>query len=58
MGSELEMEETFTLNEVNNLEDASHVIVKHLSMQCCERSDRIPEGKMTHTLLLSGLSNH
>ena len=55
MALEQEMEETFTLDEVNNLEDASHVIVKHLSMQCCERTDRIPEGTMTHTLLLSGL---
>jgi coatomer protein complex subunit gamma len=34
--------------------DAVQNLLKYLGMGACERSDKIPEGKSSHTLLLSG----
>lgn len=30
-------------------------IIQFLGMQACERSDKVPQGKSSHTLLLSGM---
>lgn len=30
-------------------------IVEFLGLQACERSDKVPEGKSTHTLFLAGV---
>ena len=30
-------------------------IIKHLGMQACERSDKVPDGKSSHSLFLAGV---
>lgn len=54
VGDEFEKEETFTLSTIKTLEEAVGNIVKFLGMHPCERSDKVPENKNTHTLLLAG----
>ena len=54
LGGEHELEDTFQL-PFKTLEEAVKNIVTHLGLQPCERSDRVPEGKSAHTLLLSGM---
>ncbi|XP_012511467.1 PREDICTED: coatomer subunit gamma-1-like [Propithecus coquereli] len=53
VGDEFEKEETFTLSTIKTLEEAVGNIVKFLGMHPCERSDRVPDNKNTHTLLLA-----
>ncbi|GAB1291045.1 Coatomer subunit gamma-1 [Apodemus speciosus] len=55
VGDEFEKEETFTLSTIKTLEEAVGNIVKFLGMHPCERSDKVPENKNTHTLLLAGV---
>ena len=40
---------------MKTLEEAVKQIIKFLGLQPCERSDRVPEGKSSHALFLSGL---
>jgi coatomer protein complex subunit gamma len=54
LGEENELEETFSL-PFKSLEEAVKNIVVYLGLQPCERSDKVPEGKSSHTLLLSGV---
>ena len=39
---------------MNTLEEAVAQITQFLGMHPCDRSDRIPEGKSSHTLYLAG----
>ncbi|XP_036099920.1 coatomer subunit gamma-1 isoform X1 [Molossus molossus] len=55
VGDEFEKEETFTLSTTKTLEEAVGNIVKFLGMHPCERSDKVPDNKNTHTLLLAGV---
>ncbi|QQP48956.1 Coatomer subunit gamma, partial [Caligus rogercresseyi] len=55
LGPSSELEETFALTSMNSLEKASKSIIAILGLQPCERSDKIPEGKNAHTLLLAGI---
>ncbi|XP_019873559.1 coatomer subunit gamma [Aethina tumida] len=50
-----EREDTYSLSTFNSLEEAVKNIVQYLGLQPCERSDKVQEGKTTHTLLLSGV---
>lgn len=50
-----ESEDTYSLSSMKTLQEAVQNITKHFGMQVCERSDRVPEGKSSHTLYLSGL---
>jgi coatomer protein complex subunit gamma len=52
----VEMEDTYSLSSMNTLEEAVKNIVQFLGLQPAERSDKVPEGKSTHTLLLAGKS--
>jgi len=54
LGQENEMEDTFSL-PFKTLEEAVKNIVVYLGLQPCERSDKVPDGKSSHTLLLSGV---
>lgn len=49
-----ELEDTYALSSMNNLEEAVTNIVKFLGLQPAERSDKVQKGKTTHTLLLAG----
>lgn len=49
-----EMEDTYALSSMTSLEEAIANIIKFLGLQPAERSDKIPKGKTTHTLLLAG----
>jgi len=55
LGEENEMEETFALSSMSSLEEAVNKITHFMGLQPCERSDRVPEGKSSHTLLLAGV---
>lgn len=50
-----EMEDTYSLSSMNTLEEAVINIIKFLGLQPAERSDKVPKGKTTHTLLLAGI---
>ena len=52
--SHCEMEDTYSLSSMGTLEEAVKNIVSFLGMQPAERSDRVPEGKSSHTLFLAG----
>merc|ERR1719354_1442252 len=55
LGDSNECEDTFVLSSVSTLQEAVTEIIKHLGMQSCERSDKVGDGKATHSLLLSGV---
>jgi len=54
LGEGNELADTFSL-PMKTLEEAVKNIVVFLGLQACERSDKVPEGKSSHTLLLSGV---
>lgn len=49
-----EVENTYVLSSVRTLEDAVTSIISFLGMAVADKSDKIPEGKSSHTLFLSG----
>merc|ERR1719285_1290105 len=53
-GEEFELEDTFQL-PFKTMEEAVKNIVTYLGLQPCERSDKVAEGRSSHTLLLSGM---
>eukprot|EP00061_Rhincodon_typus_P007457 g29171.t1 len=53
VGSEFEKEETFALSSMKTLHEAVNNIINFLGMQPCERSDKVPENKNSHTLYLA-----
>jgi len=55
LGAEHENEESFSLSTVTTIPDAITQLVKVLGLGICERSERVPEGKSAHTLLLAGV---
>ncbi|POI27764.1 hypothetical protein CIB84_008486 [Bambusicola thoracicus] len=55
VGDDFEKEETFALGSIKTLDEAVNNIIKFLGMQPCERSDKVPENKNSHTLYLSGV---
>ncbi|XP_029821468.1 coatomer subunit gamma-2 [Manacus vitellinus] len=55
VGDDFEKEETFALSSIKTLDEAVNNIVKFLGMQPCERSDKVPENKNSHTLYLAGV---
>jgi coatomer protein complex subunit gamma len=54
VGEGNELSDTFSL-PMKTLDEAVKNIVLFLGLQPCERSDKVPEGKSSHTLLLSGV---
>uniref|UniRef100_A0A8D2PKL4 Coatomer subunit gamma n=1 Tax=Zosterops lateralis melanops TaxID=1220523 RepID=A0A8D2PKL4_ZOSLA len=56
VGDDFEKEETFALSSIKTLDEAVNNIIKFLGMQPCERSDKVPENKNSHTLYLAGKS--
>lgn len=50
----IELEDTYSLSSMTTLDEAIKNIIQFLGLQPCERSDKAPEGKTVHTLLLSG----
>ncbi|XP_069717448.1 coatomer subunit gamma-2 [Phaenicophaeus curvirostris] len=55
VGDNFEKEETFALSSIKTLDEAVNNIIKFLGMQPCERSDKVPENKNSHTLYLAGV---
>uniref|UniRef100_A0A7N8WSL0 Coatomer subunit gamma n=1 Tax=Mastacembelus armatus TaxID=205130 RepID=A0A7N8WSL0_9TELE len=55
VGDDFEKEETFALSSVRTLDEAVGNIISFLGMQPCERSDKVPENKNSHVLLLAGV---
>merc|ERR1712227_982440 len=54
LGEENELEDTYSL-PFKTLDEAVKNLCMYLGLQPCERSDKVPEGKSSHTLLLSGV---
>lgn len=54
LGATNELEDTFALAAMNTLEEAVAQITQFLGMHPCDRSDRVPDGKSSHTLYLAG----
>ncbi|XP_077992348.1 coatomer subunit gamma-2-like [Glandiceps talaboti] len=54
VGEENQLEETYALS-AKGLEEAVKNIITFLGMQPCERSDRVVEGRSSHTLYLAGV---
>jgi coatomer protein complex subunit gamma len=54
LGAANELEDTFALSSMKTLDDAVKTIMQFLGMQPCERSEKVTEGKSSHTLLLAG----
>ncbi|KAJ8920282.1 hypothetical protein NQ315_011943 [Exocentrus adspersus] len=50
----IEMEDTYSLSSMNSLDEAVKNIIQFLGLQPAERTDKVPEGKNIHTLLLAG----
>ncbi|XP_013409237.1 coatomer subunit gamma-2-like [Lingula anatina] len=55
VGEENEIEDTYALSSMKSLQEAVKTIIQFMGMQPCERSDKIPEGKSSHTLYLAGV---
>ena len=56
LGPTNELEFTYALSSMKSLEEAVKNIIQYLGLQPCERSDKVPEGKSSHALLLSGIA--
>lgn len=54
---EMEKEETFALSNASTIPEAVKNIISFLGMYPCDRTDRVPEGKSSHCLALSGKLN-
>lgn len=50
-----ELEDTYALTSMKSLEEAVRSIIGFLGMQPAERSEKVPEGKSSHTLYLTGI---
>jgi len=54
LGPTNEVADTFALGALETLADAVAQVTTFLGMHPCDRSDRVPEGKSSHTLTLAG----
>ena len=57
LGPGSELEDTFALTSLTTLSDAVNQVTSFLGMYPCDRSDRVPDGKNSHTLFLAGEFN-
>lgn len=55
LGADCQVEDTYALSTMKTLPEAVQQITQFLGMQVCERTDKVPEGKSSHTLLLAGV---
>ena len=55
IGIENEMEETYSLTEIESISEAIKLLINHLGMSPSERTDSIDTEKSSHTLLLTGI---
>lgn len=50
-----ELEDTYVLSTVKSLEEAVNSIISFLGMGVADKSDKVQEGKSSHTLYLAGM---
>ena len=55
MSADCEVEETYSLSNFKTIEEAIKSIITFMGMQPCDRSDKVPEGKSSHTVYLAGI---
>ena len=48
------LQDTYSLATMKTLEEAVKSIMDFLGLMPCERSDKVPEGKSSHSLFLAG----
>ena len=54
LSPENELSDTYALTHLGSLEEAVRNVTNFLGMQPAERSDKVPEGKSSHSLYLAG----
>ncbi|KAA0203341.1 hypothetical protein HAZT_HAZT008451 [Hyalella azteca] len=54
LGPGSELEDTFALTSLSSLAEAVTQVTNFLGMQPCDRSEKVPDGKNSHTLYLAG----
>ncbi|KAF2350702.1 Clathrin/coatomer adaptor adaptin-like N-terminal [Trinorchestia longiramus] len=54
LGPGSELEDTFALTNLTTLAEAVTQVTNFLGMHPCDRSDKVPDGKNSHTLYLAG----
>lgn len=52
-----EMEDMFALSGMTSIEQAVSSVISFMGLQPAERSDKVPQGKSSHTLYLAGKFN-
>jgi len=55
VGPENELEDTYALSTMSSMEEAIKNIIQYMGLQPCERSDKVAEGRSSHTLYLAGV---
>lgn len=55
LGPNTEVEETYALSSFRTIEEAIKNVITFMGMQPCDRSDKVQEGKSSHSLYLSGV---
>lgn len=55
VGESNELEDTYALSSMKSIDEAVKSIINFMGLQPCERSDKVPEGKSSHTLYLAGV---
>lgn len=54
LGPSSELEDTFALTSLTSLSEAVTQVTNFLGMHPCDRSEKVPDGKNSHTLYLAG----
>lgn len=49
-----ELQDTYSLSNISSVEDAVKNLISFLGMSVADRTDKVPAGKLWHTLNLSG----
>ncbi|ELU14014.1 hypothetical protein CAPTEDRAFT_162815 [Capitella teleta] len=55
VGASNELEDTYALASMKSIDEAVKSIIQFMGLQACERSDKVPDDKSSHTLYLAGV---
>uniref|UniRef100_A0A915L480 Coatomer subunit gamma n=1 Tax=Romanomermis culicivorax TaxID=13658 RepID=A0A915L480_ROMCU len=55
LGGQNHIEDTYALSTMKSLEEAVKNLQQYMGLGPCERTERVPDGKASHALLMSGI---
>jgi len=55
LGQDNEFDETYALSELHTIPDAVKKLQEYLGLAPCEHTEKVPDGKSSHTLFMSGV---